>query len=132
LAATPDPETGRTIRAHERVRRLLDQIELADKVGLDVYGLAEHHRRECVVSAPAVVLAPAATRTKRIVSRARSASSAPTIRLDRFLIQLSVGTLPHEKVLHAIELFGTKVAPIVRREVERRSAPIPMPAGGPA
>jgi len=47
------------------------------------------------------------------------------------LIQLSIGTLPHEKVLHAIELFGTKVAPIVRREVERRSAPIPMPAGGP-
>jgi alkanesulfonate monooxygenase SsuD/methylene tetrahydromethanopterin reductase-like flavin-dependent oxidoreductase (luciferase family) len=49
--------------------------------------------------------------------------------LDRFLIQLSVGTLPHEKVLRAIELFGTKVAPIVRREVERRAAPIPMPAG---
>jgi alkanesulfonate monooxygenase SsuD/methylene tetrahydromethanopterin reductase-like flavin-dependent oxidoreductase (luciferase family) len=49
--------------------------------------------------------------------------------LDRFLVQLSVGTLPHEKVLHAIELFGTKVAPIVRREVERRTAAIPMPAG---
>jgi alkanesulfonate monooxygenase SsuD/methylene tetrahydromethanopterin reductase-like flavin-dependent oxidoreductase (luciferase family) len=64
--ATPDPETGRTISAHERVRRLLDEIELADKVGLDVYGLGEHHRREFVVSAPAVVLAAAATRTKRI------------------------------------------------------------------
>src|SRR4029077_14799016 len=49
--------------------------------------------------------------------------------LDRFLIQMSVGTLPHEKVLRSIELFGTKVAPIVRREVERRAAPIPMPAG---
>jgi len=49
--------------------------------------------------------------------------------LDRFLIQLSVGTLPHEKVLHAIELFGTKVAPIVRREIEKRATPIPMPAG---
>ncbi|MDQ2968701.1 MAG: LLM class flavin-dependent oxidoreductase, partial [Actinomycetota bacterium] len=49
--------------------------------------------------------------------------------LDRFLIQLSVGTLPHEKVLHAIELLGTKVAPIVRREIERRTAAIPMPAG---
>ena len=64
--ATPDPETGRTISAHERVRRLLDEIELADRVGLDVYGLGEHHRREFVVSAPAVVLAAAATRTKRI------------------------------------------------------------------
>ena len=58
--ATPDPETGRTISAHERVRRLLDEIELADKVGLDVYGLGEHHRREFTVSAPAVVLAAAA------------------------------------------------------------------------
>ena len=64
--ATPDPETGRTISAHERVQRLLDEIELADQVGLDVYGLGEHHRREFVVSAPVVVLAAAATRTKRI------------------------------------------------------------------
>src|SRR5213082_1456588 len=64
--ATPDPESGRTISAHERVRRLLDEIELADKVGLDVYGLGEHHRREFAVSAPAVVLAAAAARTTRI------------------------------------------------------------------
>ena len=64
--ATPDPESGRTINAHERVQRLLDEIELADKVGLDVYGLGEHHRREFTVSAPAVVLAAAATRTTRI------------------------------------------------------------------
>src|SRR5438045_253251 len=64
--ATPEPETGRTISAHERVQRLLEEIELADKVGLDVYGLGEHHRREFVVSAPAVVLAAAAARTKRI------------------------------------------------------------------
>jgi len=347
--ATPDPETGRTISAHERVQRLLDEIELADKVGLDVYGLGEHHRREFVVSAPAVVLAAAAARTKRIrltsavsvissddpvrvfqqfatldlvsdgraeimagrgsftesfplfgydladyddlfeeklelllkireservtwrgkhraaivdlpvfprpvqdplpvwvavgghpesVVRAgrlglplalaiiggeprrfvplvdlyreagrRSGHDPAKLRvsinshgfieddskqaaddayaaysyvmakigrergwpppsrerfeaergplganlvgtpdevaakilyehelfgLDRFLIQLSVGTLPHEKVLRAIELFGTKVAPIVRREIERSSAAIPMPAGDPA
>jgi probable LLM family oxidoreductase len=64
--ATPDPQTGRTISVHERVKRLLEEIELADKVGLDVYGLGEHHRREFVVSAPAVVLAAAAARTKRI------------------------------------------------------------------
>ena len=347
--ATPDPETGRTISAHERVQRLLDEIELADQVGLDVYGLGEHHRREFTVSAPAVVLAAAAARTKRIrltsavsvissddpvrvfqnfatldlvsngraeimagrgsftesfplfgydladyddlfeekldlllkireservtwrgkhrvaiadlpvfprpvqnplpvwiavgghpesVVRAgrlglplalaiiggeprrfvplvdlyreagrRAGHDPATLRvsinshgfieedseraaddayaaysyvmakigrergwpppsrqqfeiergplganlvgtpdevaakilyehelfgLDRFLIQLSVGTLPHEKVLHAIELFGTKVAPIVHREIERRTAAIPMPAGNPA
>ena len=344
--ATPDPESGHTISPHERVQLLLDEIELADKVGLDVYGIGEHHRREFVVSAPAVVLAAAASRTKRIrlssavsvissddpvrvfqnfatldlVSNGRAEIMAgrgsftesfplfgydladyddlfeeklelllkireservtwsgahrapiaglpvyprplqdplpvwiavgghpesvvragrlglplalaiiggqprrfvplvdlyreagrraghepaklrvsinshgligddsrkvaddayaaysyvmakigrergwppPTreqfeaergplganlvgtpeevaakivyehelFALDRFLLQLSVGTLPHEKVLHAIELFGTKVAPIVRREIEKRATPIPMPAG---
>ena len=39
---------------------------------------------------------------------------------DRFLMQLTVGTLPHEKVMRAIELFGTEVAPAVRREVAAR------------
>jgi len=38
---------------------------------------------------------------------------------DRFLLQLTVGTLPHKKVLHAIELLGTKVAPAVKREIAR-------------
>src|SRR5438093_12611700 len=64
--ATPDPETGRTISAYERTKRIIEEIELADKVGLDVYGVGEHHRSEFVVSAPAVVLAAAAARTKRI------------------------------------------------------------------
>ena len=43
-------------------------------------------------------------------------------RHDRFLIQFTVGSLPHEQTLKAIELFGTKVAPIVREEVSRRVA----------
>src|SRR2546425_12236570 len=63
---TPDPKTGRTITARERLRRLLEEIELADRLGLDVFGVGEHHRAEFVVSAPAVVLAAAATRTPRI------------------------------------------------------------------
>jgi probable LLM family oxidoreductase len=42
----------------------------------------------------------------------------------RFLIQLSVGTMPHDKLLRAIELFGTEVAPVVRREVESRESGI--------
>ena len=41
---------------------------------------------------------------------------------DRFLIQFSVGTMPHEKIMRSIELFGTEVAPVVRDEVARRSA----------
>src|ERR671926_406730 len=50
----------------ERLQRLVEQIEYADKVGLDVFGVGEHHRREFLDSAPAIILAAAAARTKRI------------------------------------------------------------------
>jgi len=63
---TPDPATGRTVGAAERLRDLLEEIELADRVGLDVFGVGEHHRPDFAVSAPAVVLAAAAARTWRI------------------------------------------------------------------
>jgi probable LLM family oxidoreductase len=52
--------------AGERLRDLVEEIELADQVGLDVFGIGEHHRPDYAVSAPAVVLAAAATRTRRI------------------------------------------------------------------
>jgi probable LLM family oxidoreductase len=63
---TPDPRTGRLITPEQRVRDLLESIELADQVGLDVFGLGEHHRPDYVASAPAVLLAAAAARTSRI------------------------------------------------------------------
>jgi probable LLM family oxidoreductase len=63
---TPDPRTGRTISAERRLRDLMEEIELADQAGLDVFGIGEHHRPDFVVSAPAVVLAAAAMRTRRI------------------------------------------------------------------
>jgi probable LLM family oxidoreductase len=66
VPTTPDPSTGRRISPAEAMRDLIEQIELADQVGLDVFGVGEHHRPEFVVSAPAVVLAAAAARTKRI------------------------------------------------------------------
>jgi probable LLM family oxidoreductase len=50
----------------ERLRHLLEEIELADQVGLDVFGVGEHHRPDYAVSAPAVVLAAASQRTKNI------------------------------------------------------------------
>lgn len=61
-----DPTTGRQLGAGERLRGLLEEIELADRVGLDVFGVGEHHRPDYAVSAPAVVLAAAAARTRRI------------------------------------------------------------------
>src|SRR3954465_7272396 len=57
---------GTAQSAAERLRDLLEEIELADQVGLEVFGVGEHHRPDFVVSAPAVVLAAAAMRTKRI------------------------------------------------------------------
>src|SRR2546426_7809601 len=61
-----DPQTGETISPEQRVRNLLEEIELAEQVGLDVFGVGEHHRPDFVVSAPAVVLGAAAVRTERI------------------------------------------------------------------
>lgn len=61
-----DPRTGRQLEAGERIRRVVEEIELADRVGLDVYGVGEHHRADYSVSAPAIVLAAAAARTSRI------------------------------------------------------------------
>lgn len=63
---TPDPVTGKMVSPRQRLHDLVEEIELADAVGLDVYGLGEHHRAEFVSSSPAVVLAAAAARTKTI------------------------------------------------------------------
>jgi probable LLM family oxidoreductase len=61
-----DPASGHQLEAGERIRRLVEEIELADQVGLDVFGVGEHHRADYAVSAPVVVLAAAAARTRRI------------------------------------------------------------------
>jgi probable LLM family oxidoreductase len=62
-----DPNSAtRKISPHQRMRNLIEEIELADQVGLDVFGLGEHHRPDYLASAPAVALAAAAERTRRI------------------------------------------------------------------
>ena len=62
----PDPHTGVAPSHGERLREVVDEIARADAVGLDVYGLGEHHRADMAASAPAVTLAAAAARTERI------------------------------------------------------------------
>jgi probable LLM family oxidoreductase len=59
-------DAGLPVSPSERLRRLVEQIEYADQIGLDVFGIGEHHRREFLDSAPAVILAAAAARTQRI------------------------------------------------------------------
>jgi alkanesulfonate monooxygenase SsuD/methylene tetrahydromethanopterin reductase-like flavin-dependent oxidoreductase (luciferase family) len=59
-------DSSRAVSAQERLRQLVEQIEHADQVGLDAFGVGEHHRREFLDSAPAVILGAAAARTHRI------------------------------------------------------------------
>jgi probable LLM family oxidoreductase len=59
-------DTSLAINPSDRLRNLVDQIALADQVGLDVFGIGEHHRREYLDSAPAIILGAAAARTHRI------------------------------------------------------------------
>jgi probable LLM family oxidoreductase len=82
-AAISDPVTGATLSPAQRLRHLIEEIELADKVGLDVFGIGEHHRPEFLDSAPAVILAAAATRTKniRLTSAVTVLSAADPVRV---------------------------------------------------
>jgi len=62
----PDPLTGKTITAKERVKEIIQTAKLADEAGLDVFGIGEHHRLDYASSSPAVLLAGAAQATKQI------------------------------------------------------------------
>ncbi len=82
-AAISDPATGLIVTPVERMQHLLEEIELADKVGLDVFGIGEHHRAEFLDSAPVVILAAAASRTKdiRLTSAVTVLSAADPVRV---------------------------------------------------
>ncbi len=62
----PDPATGAMISPAARMRNLMETIELADQVGLEVYALGEHHRTEYLASSPLVILGAAAARTRSL------------------------------------------------------------------
>ncbi|MBC8096473.1 MAG: LLM class flavin-dependent oxidoreductase [Akkermansiaceae bacterium] len=61
-----EDDSGSPVSSSERLRQLIERIEYADQIGLDVFGVGEHHRAEFLDSAPAVILAAAAARTRRI------------------------------------------------------------------
>lgn len=63
---TPLENTGIAPSHPERIRQLVKEIELADRVGLDIYGIGEHHRSDFAVSAPEIILAAGAVNTKHI------------------------------------------------------------------
>ncbi|NRB46309.1 MAG: LLM class flavin-dependent oxidoreductase [Saprospiraceae bacterium] len=86
------PSQGETLRHDDNAQalaELLQRIELADKVGIDVFGMGEHYRKEFLDSAPAIILAAAAARTQRIKLRSAvtvlsAADSIDWIQSDTF------------------------------------------------
>ncbi|WP_026573796.1 LLM class flavin-dependent oxidoreductase [Bacillus sp. UNC438CL73TsuS30] len=83
VETTPDVQTGEVISHAQRIREVVEEIVLADQVGLDVFGVGEHHRKDYAASSPAVVLAAAASQTKRIrlTSAVTVLSSADPVRV---------------------------------------------------
>ncbi|PZD97531.1 LLM class flavin-dependent oxidoreductase [Paenibacillus sambharensis] len=83
VETSPDVETGEVMSHAQRLREVVEEIVLADKVGLDVYGVGEHHRKDYAASSPAVVLAAAASQTARIrlTSAVTVLSSADPVRV---------------------------------------------------
>lgn len=83
VETTPDVNTGKVISHAQRLREVVEEIILADKVGLDVFGVGEHHREDFAASSPAVVLAAAAPQTNkiRLTSAVTVLSSADPVRV---------------------------------------------------
>ncbi len=82
-ALLPETEHKAVVSASQRMADLLAEVETADRVGLDAFGIGEHHRAEFLDSAPAVILAAAAARTKtiRLNSAVTVLSSADPVRV---------------------------------------------------
>src|SRR5271154_5020005 len=83
IATLADPVTGTLYDPVVRLQNLIEEIELADRVGLDVFGIGEHHREEFLDSAPVVILSAAAARTKniRLTSAVTVLSAADPVRV---------------------------------------------------
>ncbi len=78
----PDRVAGKAVHAQQRVQELLEEVKLADEVGLDVFAFGEHHREDFVISAPEIMMAAAAAITKniRLSSSVTVLSSADPVR----------------------------------------------------
>src|SRR6201996_2008848 len=117
-ALVPDPITGHIVTAQQRIAHLLEEIKLADEVGLDQFGLGEHHRTEYLDSAPAVILAAAASITKkiRLTSAVTVLSAADPVRVFQEFATLDLISGGRAEIvagrgsfIEAFPLFGLKL-----------------------
>src|SRR5881296_3291407 len=106
------------VSASDRLRNLVEQIEHADQAGLDVFGIGEHHRRDFLDSAPAVILGAAAARTHRIrlTSAVAVLSAADPVRLFQGFATLDLLSQGRAEMvvgrgsfIEAFPLFGLKL-----------------------
>ncbi|MCW2973077.1 MAG: luciferase [Thermoleophilia bacterium] len=126
----PDPRTGELLTPAQRMHELLEEIELADQVGLDVFGLGEHHRAGYVVSNPAVVLAAAATRTRdiKLTSAVTVLSSDDPVRIYQQFAELDLISDGRAEIIagrgsfvESFPLFGfdlTRYGPLFEERLE--------------
>ena len=117
-AANADSHAGNQVSAEQRLADLIEEIELADQVGLDVFGIGEHHRKEFLDSAPTVILAAAAARTKRIhlTSAVTVLSAADPVRVFQEFATLDLISRGRAEMIvgrgsfvEAFPLFGLKL-----------------------
>src|SRR5216117_3856188 len=111
-------ESSLAVSPSDRLRNLVEQIEHADQVGLDVFGIGEHHRKDFLDSAPAVILAAAAARTSRIrlTSAVTVLSSADPVRVFQNFATLDLISQGRAEMvvgrgsfIDAFPLFGLKL-----------------------
>lgn len=107
-AIFPDPATGRPPSSTDRMADLLDEIEVADREGLDVFGIGEHHRAEFLDSAPAIILAAAAARTQkiRLTSAVTVLSAADPVRVFQQLATLDLISKGRAEIIVGRGSFG--------------------------
>lgn len=111
-------DTKRSINSSERLQRLVEQIEYADQIGLDVFGIGEHHRHGFLDSAPAVILGAAAARTKhiRLTSAVTVLSAVDPVRIFQEFATLDLLSQGRAEMvvgrgsfIEAFPLFGLKL-----------------------
>jgi probable LLM family oxidoreductase len=117
-ALTPDPVTGAAPSPAERLQHLIEEIVLADQAGLDAFGVGEHHRAEFLDSAPAIILAAAASRTKniRLTSAVTVLSAADPVRVFQQFATLDLISNGRAEIvagrgsfIESFPLFGLKL-----------------------
>jgi alkanesulfonate monooxygenase SsuD/methylene tetrahydromethanopterin reductase-like flavin-dependent oxidoreductase (luciferase family) len=127
-AVIPDPTMGLALSPVQRMRSLLEEIELADQVGLDVFGIGEHHRAEFLHSAPAVILGAAAALTKyiRLTNAVTVLSAADPVRVFQEFATLDL--ISHGRaeivasrgsVVESYPLFGFQLEGIAAWRLDR-------------